>query len=53
MLLIGKVDCRLEILLPKKERKLDASDEADDNVGSEGFGDLESKVLRVFQSLHG
>ena len=53
MLLVGKVDCSLEILLPKKERKLDASDEADDNVGSEGCADFESRVLRVYQSLRG
>ena len=53
MTLTGRADCSLQILSPKKERKLEAREEADDSVGKEGRDDRESRLLRVFQSLRG
>ena len=51
MTLIGRANCSLQILSLKKERKLDARDEAYGGVGREGQD--ESIVLSVFQSLRG
>jgi hypothetical protein len=53
MFVTGKAACSLDILSPKKVRKVVASDELVDGVGSVRHEDLDNKVLRVFQSFRG
>ena len=53
--MLGRADCSLEILSPKKVRNVEASDDGDDDdkVGSVGRCDHDSRVFSVFQSLRG
>ena len=52
-MLVGvKEACSLEILSPKKFRKV-LDNDGDCSVVSEGHGERESRVFRVFQSLCG